>query len=323
MLQGMIVYKAPSWHKIGKAVNQTLSKEEMLEKADADYEVILSPVQVEDLRTGKFMTVDDRYVTGRLDPATLELQNWEVVKGRYQVVPNEVIIDKAIAIVNKSSGDAVLESVGTLDGGRKFFACVRTTQLTLSPDKKTQDIIDNHIVIMTSHDGSIPICYYNLDSRRINSTIYRISSNKDYASFCLRKRHTPNATDRLEEASEVLMMRDVWTKQIADSIEMLSVELRNYQVNDYLKKIWSLSKANTKKKREYTEFVHDRVKQLYDSQINSGTFGETKWALLNAICEFYDFHRNVDELDAIQQSFEIDNLVHRDKLSAYKILSEV
>jgi len=317
------VYKAPSWHKIGKAVNQTLSKEEMLEKADADYEVILSPVQVEDLRTGKFMTVDDRYVTGRLDPATLELQNWEVVKGRYQVVPNEVIIDKAIAIVNKSSGDAVLESVGTLDGGRKFFACVRTTQLTLSPDKKTQDIIDNHIVIMTSHDGSIPICYYNLDSRRINSTIYRISSNKDYASFCLRKRHTPNATDRLEEASEVLMMRDVWTKQIADSIEMLSVELRNYQVNDYLKKIWSLSKANTKKKREYTEFVHDRVKQLYDSQINSGTFGETKWALLNAICEFYDFHRNVDELDAIQQSFEIDNLVHRDKLSAYKILSEV
>jgi len=319
----MIVYKAPSWHKIGKAVNQTLSKEEMLEKADADYEVILSPVQVEDLRTGKFMTVDDRYVTGRLDPATLELQNWEVVKGRYQVVPNEVIIDKAIAIVNKSSGDAVLESVGTLDGGRKFFACVRTTQLTLSPDKKTQDIIDNHIVIMTSHDGSIPICYYNLDSRRINSTIYRISSNKDYASFCLRKRHTPNATDRLEEASEVLMMRDVWTKQIADSIEILSVELRNYQVNDYLKKIWSLSKANTKKKREYTEFVHDRVKQLYDSQINSGTFGETKWALLNAICEFYDFHRNVDELDAIQQSFEIDNLVHRDKLSAYKILSEV
>ena len=319
----MIVYKAPSWHKIGKAVNQTLSKEEMLKKADADYEVILSPVQVEDLRTGKFVTVDDRYVTGRLDPTTLELQNWEVVKGRYQVVPNEVIIDKAIAIVNKSSGDAVLESVGTLDGGRKFFACVRTTQLTLSPDKKTQDIIDNYIVIMTSHDGSIPICYYNLDSRRINSTIYRISSSKDYASFCLRKRHTPNATDRLEEASEVLMMRDIWTKQIADSIEMLSVELRNYQVNDYLKKIWSLSKANTKKKREYTEFVHDRVKQLYDSQINSGTFGETKWALLNAICEFYDFHRNVDELDAIQQSFEIDNLVHRDKLSAYKILSEV
>ena len=319
----MIVYKAPSWHKIGKAVNQTLSKEEMLKKADADYEVILSPVQVEDLRTGKFVTVDDRYVTGRLDPTTLELQNWEVVKGRYQVVPNEVIIDKAIAIVNKSSGDAVLESVGTLDGGRKFFACVRTTQLTLSPDNKTQDIIDNHIVIMTSHDGSIPICYYNLDSRRINSTIYRISSNKDYASFCLRKRHTPNATDRLEEASEVLMMRDVWTKQIADSIEMLSVELRNYQVNDYLKKIWSLSKANTKKKREYTEFVHDRVKQLYDSRLNSGTFGETKWALLNAICEFYDFHRNVDELDAIQQSFEIDNLVHRDKLSAYKILSEV
>lgn len=316
------MYKPPTWHKIGQAVNQTLSKEEMLKKADADYEVILSPVQVEDLTTGKFVTVEDRYVTGRLDPITLELQNWEVVKGRYQVVPNEIIIDKAIAIVNRSSGDAVLESVGTLDGGRKFFACVRTTQLTLSPHKRAQDIIDNYIVIMTSHDGSIPICYYNLDARRINSTIYRFSSSTDYASFSLRKRHTPNATDRLEEASEVLMMRDVWTKEISEAIKTLSVELRNYQVNDYLKKIWSFSNANTKKKREYTEFVHDRVKQLYDSRINSGTFGETKWALFNAICEFYDFHRNVDEHDAIQQSFEIDNLVHRDKLLAYKILAE-
>jgi|TARA_B100001250_G_C19774190_1_gene778747 phage/plasmid-like protein (TIGR03299 family) len=316
------VYKPPTWHKIGQAVNETLSKEDMLKKADADYEVILSPVQVEDLTTGKFVTVEDRYVTGRLDPITLELWNWEVVKGRYQVVPNEVIIDKAIAIVNKSSGNAVLESVGTLDGGRKFFASVRTTQLTLSPDMSTTDIIDNYIVIMTSHDGSIPICYYNLDSRRINSTIYRVSSDKDYAFFSLRKRHTPNATDRLEEASEVLMMRDVWTKQISNSIESLSVELRDYQVNEYLRKIWSFSKANTKKKREYTEFVHDRVKQLYQSKINSGTFGDTKWSLFNAICEFYDFHRNVDELDAIQQSFEIDNLVHRDKLTAYKILAE-
>lgn len=316
------MYKPPTWHKIGQAVNQTLSKEEMLKKADADYEVILSPVQVEDLTTGKFVTVEDRYVTGRLDPITLELQNWEVVKGRYQVVPNEVIIDKAIAIVNRSSGDAALESVGTLDGGRKFFACVRTTQLTLSPSTKTQDVVDNYIVIMTSHDGSIPICYYNLDARRINSSIYRFSSSTDYASFSLRKRHTPNATDRLEEASEVLMMRDVWTKELSNGIKTLSVELRNYQVNDYLKKIWSFSNANTKKKREYTEYVHDRVKQLYDSKINSGTFGETKWALFNAICEFYDFHRNVDEHDAIQQSFEIDNLVHRDKLLAYKILAE-
>tara|TARA_Y100000004_G_scaffold164857_1_gene195269 strand:+ start:13 stop:984 length:972 start_codon:yes stop_codon:yes gene_type:complete len=322
MLQGMIVYKAPSWHKIGKAVNQTLSKEEMLKKADADYEVILSPVQVEDLRTGKFMTVEDRYVTGRLDPATLELQNWEVVKGRYQVVPNEVIIDKAIAIVNKSSGDAVLESVGTLDGGRKFFACVRTTQLTLSPNKTNDDVIDNYIVIMTSHDGSIPICYYNLDARRINSTIYRFSPISEHASFSLRKRHTPNATDRLEEASEVLMMRDVWTKDLADVIKIMSVELKDYQVNDYLKKLWSFLDANTKKKREYTEFVHERVKQLYDSKINSGLFGKTKWALYNSICEFYDFHRNVDEFDAVQQSFEIDNLVHRDKVVAYKILTE-
>ena len=307
------MYKAPAWHKIGKAVNQTLSKEDMLKKADADYEVILSPVQVEDLRTGKFVTVEDRYVTGRLDPTTMELQNWEVVKGRYQVVPNDVIIDKAIAIVNRSSGEAVLESVGTLDGGRKFFACVRTTQLTLSPDKTKEDVIDNYIVIMTSHDGSIPICYYNLDSRRINSAIYRFSPISDYASFSLRKRHTPNATDRLEEASEVLMMRDVWTRELSDVIKIMSVELRDYQVNDYLKKLWSFSTANTKKKREYTEFVHERVKQLYDSRLNSQ---------YNAICEFYDFHRNVDELDAIQQSFEIDNLVHRDKLVAYKILTE-
>jgi len=316
------MHKAPTWHKIGCAVNPTLSKEEMLKKADADYEVILSPVQVEDLRTGDFVTVEDRYVTGRLDPETLDLINWEVVKGRYQVVPNDLIIEKALAIVSRSSGLGVLESVGTLDGGRKFFASVRTTQLTLTPDKKTEDHIDNYIVVMTSHDGSIPICYYNLDVRRMNSTVYRITPSFDYSSFSLRKRHTPNVKDRLEEASEVLMTRDVWTKELTNAITTLSVELRDYQINEYLRKMWNFSDANTKKKREYTEFIHERVKQLFEARANAGTFGKTKWALFSAICEFYDFHRNVEELDAIQQSFEIDNLVHRDKLVAYKILAE-
>jgi hypothetical protein len=69
----MIMYKAPTWHKIGEAVNQTLSKEEMLKKLMPIMKLYLSPVQVEDLRTGKFVTVEDRYVTGRLDPITIRV----------------------------------------------------------------------------------------------------------------------------------------------------------------------------------------------------------------------------------------------------------
>ncbi len=312
---------APPWHKLGYAVTSDLPKERLLREAHADYDVILSPVQVEDVTNGKFVTVEDRFVTGRVDPDTLDLVNWEVVKGRYQVIPNDVILDKAIAIVSSSGNEATLDSVGVLDGGRKFFATIRTTQLNLHPkETDVPDVVDNYIVVMTSHDGSIPICYYNLDIRRSSSCVYRIAPDSALSDFSLRKRHTPHATDRLEEATQVLNMRNQWTKELTTAIEDLSVPLKDYQIHYVLDNKWSFDKANTKKKREYAESVHEMVKDLYMSDRNAGTFGETKWALYNAICEFYDFHRNIDELEGIQQSFELDNFVHREKISVFKSL---
>ncbi len=312
---------SPPWHKLGYPVPNAMSKERLLREAHADYDVILSPVQVEDVIGGKFVTVEDRFVTGRVDPDTLELVNWEVVKGRYQVIPNETILDKAMAIVSASNNEAALDSVGVLDGGRKFYVTIRTTQLNLHPKNVSEsDTVDNYIVVMTSHDGSIPICYYNLDIRRSTSCVYRIAPDSALSDFSLRKRHTPHATDRLEEAAQVINMRNQWTKELTTAIEDLSAPLRDYQVFQVLSSKWSLEKANTKKKREYAEGVHELIMDLCNSERNVGTFGETKWALYNAICEFYDFHRNIDELESIQQSFELDNFVHREKISVFKTL---
>jgi len=309
------------WHSLGYAVSGHESKDELLKNANADYNVILSPVQVEDVKSGKFVTVEDRFVTGRIDPATLELKNWEVVKGRYQVIPNDVILDKALAIVSASGNEAALDSVGVLDDGRKFYATIRTTQLNLhTKSQEEADLVDNYIVVMTSHDGSIPICYYNLDVRRSTSCIYRIFPDSATSDFSIRKRHTPNVSDKLEEASQVLNMRNQWTTEMSTSISDLSVAVKDYQIRYVLNDRWSLEKANTKKKREYAESVHELVLDIYKSDKNVGTFGETKWALYNAICEFYDFHRNIDSIESVQQSFEIDNFVHREKIAVFRKL---
>ena len=44
----------------------------------------------------------------------------------------------------------------------KFFVAMSFGAVSLKVND-AESIIDNFLVLMSSHDGSIPICYYNLD----------------------------------------------------------------------------------------------------------------------------------------------------------------
>jgi hypothetical protein len=66
----------------------------------------------------------------------------------------------------------------------------------------------------------------------------------------------------------------------------LSTPVSNNYIELVLETIWPIRTANTEKKREHIESVHDKVRELYASERNSGSYGPTKWALLNAMMEY-------------------------------------
>ena len=294
------------------------STDAVLAGAKADYDVVANQVYVFDRFIDSFVAVPNRYVTGREVDGRLE--NWEVVKERYAIEPNVKILRRATNLVNKYGGLATLRGCGVLDEGRKFFAVLHTGSLSIKTLSKETDIIDNYIVVMSSHDGSIPICYYNLDSRRSTNTTYRFNESKT-CDFSMRKRHTPSEANLDGEAKEVMSMRKAWSQHVVENVSSLCAPVSALYVSAVLDKVWPLSSVSTEKKREHLEAVHETVKQLYGEARNSGMYGHSKWALLNSISEYIDFHRNIPDMEAAQHSLEMDNFSHRLKLEVHKCLS--
>tara|TARA_R110000787_G_scaffold246405_1_gene352160 strand:- start:261 stop:1220 length:960 start_codon:yes stop_codon:yes gene_type:complete len=300
----------------------TYEVDNILRKGLADYLVVTNPIFVYDRFQMAYVQIPNRFATGRevSDGDTCRLDSWEVVKDRYEVEQSQKILSRAISLVNKYGDAAKLMGCGVLDEGRKFFAVVHTGSLSIKLANGQTDVVDSYVVVMSSHDGSIPICYYNLDSRRSTHSVYRFSASKE-CEFSIRKRHTPSEADLDGEAKEVLNMRAAWSQHVVGTISSMSVPISEAYITTTLETMWPLQTANTEKKREHIESVHSRVKTLYLAPHNSGAYGPSKWALFNAMTEYIDFHRNIPDREAAQHALEIDNFSHRLKLEVHKCMS--
>lgn len=313
---------ADSWRSLVKPISYG-DHDSTLSRCNGDYEVVLKPVHVYDEFQGKFVEVSDRYCTGRVvrDASSSKghrLESWEVVKDRYVVVPNRDILQRAEQIVDAYNGKAALDGCGVLDGGRKFFVSIATGSLEILSSGRI-DHIDSYLIAMTSHDGSIPICYYSLDVRRKTNSVYRFN-HSDY-DFTLRKRHTPNHGDNSIEISEAINLRTQWTTALKSVMNSFLRPISDQDFDRVLSSEWDVDNAGSKSKREHIESVLNTINDLYKSDHNVGMFGHSKWAAFNAICEYIDFHRNIKSIEAAQHSIEIDNYSHRLKVSLFNELS--
>ncbi len=306
-----------SWLSLASPIFENQSDEEILANANADYKVSLKPVTLWDSLNDSLVDLKKRFVTCRPNPNGLHWDYWEVVKERYEVVQNSDLLERAKGIVSRTNGKAKLHSCGVLDDGRKFFVAMSFGSISLKV-KDTTSIIDSFLVLISSHDGSIPICYYSLDVNRGRNTVYRVSSNT--YDFDLRKRHTKNLKGHEVEASEAIELRKNWSTAITEAVSALQKPIGPSMKKEAMDLVASTEKANTKKKREHAEDVHSKIEELFRKDYNSGLFGETRWAFYNAIIEYIDFYRDIDPLDAAQHTLEIDNYSHRLKVRVFDTL---
>lgn len=296
---------------ISAVVDDTSTIESLLLESKADYNVVLNQVYVFDKFKDTFVAIPNRFVTGREIDGSLD--NWEVVKERYNIEQNERILRRAFRIADKSGGSAKVLGCGSIDDGRKFFVVVNTSSVSFRCSSGKNDYIDNYIVVITSHDGSLPICYYNLDVRRETGVVYRLPDSSE-AEFSIRKRHTPSEANIEEEVAEALEMRRRWTKHLSATIQTLFRPMNSFQTKEFLETIWPISTASTEKRREHAEAVHGCITELLSAQHNHGCFGHCSWSVYNAASEYIDFHRDIPDLESSQHMLELDNYSHRIKV---------
>lgn len=286
------------WHHLGTPMRGLQTIEPMLEAAHADFEVLVTRVAAVD-DTGNLIygpdglpvIIEDSRATVRRD-IDGTYGGLTTVGTRFVPTQNRETLERALAVVGATAGDAVIDTVGVLRGGARFFASIDLGPLVLDPTGAA-DRIERYLLVFNGHDGKVPITYANTDLRAVCQNTVTMGLNRAARTF--KARHTRNSVDfMVEDAREVLAISVDWAKEfkaMAESMMGIAVPQSSARLDRVLDAAFPVkSDASDLQKRNRDETV-TLVKALYGNDKNIGKVGANGWAAYNAVVEYLDHYR--------------------------------
>ena len=196
--------KQKAWHGLGTIVEQYPTSAEAIRYAGLDYEVIKSPLFTcqrnetigdnGEIVEGGQIPVPNHYATVRTDNHAV----LGVVGKDYEIVQNRNAFEFFDAIVG--GGDGILyETAGALGKGERIFI---TAKLPGYIKVGHQDMIEQYLMLTTSHDGLGSITAAFTPVRVVcQNTLNAALRNH---SNSIKIRHTASANDRLKQAHTLM-----------------------------------------------------------------------------------------------------------------------
>ena len=300
--------------------------EAMLEASGANYEVRLTNVAAVD-NDGNFILdkfghpiiIEDSRATIR-DNGDGTLDSLSTVGTRYVVKQNKEVAERALAVVGASAGEAVVDTAGVLQGGKRFFMTLDLGALVIDP-MGVNDKIKRFLVVSTGHDGVWPVRYANTDIRAVCNNTVRLGLSEAERVFVAR--HTKNIDSAFEDAREVLRISVDWAKNfkiMAEEMLSIAVPKDSAKVDKVLSKVFPEKKDETERQRNNRERTNLIIRSIYDSDKNAGGFGYNGWSLYNAVGEYLDHHRDADPSERAVASLDDNSWVTRTKLVTHSAI---
>jgi phage/plasmid-like protein (TIGR03299 family) len=222
---------AAPWHGLGEKLD-AISTADALRQGGLDFNVQKLP-NVHILPDGngllKEIVSDTSFFTYRAD--TNFVLGSKLGKD-YTVLQNIEALNLVDEILQQ--GRATIETAGSIDEGRKVFICLKVNE----PIKVGEsDIVNQYILLATSHDGSMSITATPTNVRVVcNNTLTAALRG---AKGAIKIRHTSNAGMRLTEAAKVLGLIHNNTAANEDNYnQMREHELSSAQMFDYFGNIY-------------------------------------------------------------------------------------
>lgn len=312
------------WHMLGKKMQGLQTLDAMLEAAQADYQVVLTKVAIVDDAGNLITNPDGSPVIVEDSKATVRVNDdgsfnpLATVGNRYEVQQNREVLERALAVVGASTGDAVIDTCGVLKGGARFFSTIDLGSLIIDPTG-VNDKIARYLVVSHGHDGFWPIRYANTDIRAVcqNTVILGLKQ----AERVFTARHTRNADEYLKTAQEALHMSTEWAKAFKENAEQMlsiSVPQSSANVDRVINAVFPIAKDETDRQRRNREQINGTIRSIYSSPKNAGGFGFNGWSIYNSVVEFLDHHRNASVEDRANATIDENSWVTRAKLTAQK-----
>jgi phage/plasmid-like protein (TIGR03299 family) len=263
--------------------------------------------------------VDDSRATIRVN-SDGTFDGLSTVGTRFVVQQNRECLERALAIVGASKGDAVVDTCGVLNGGREFFACLDLGALIIDPNG-VNDKIERYLLVRNGHDGKTAITYANTSIRTVckNTVIAGLAS----ARSTFTARHTRNADSAIEDAQEVLRLSTDWAmnfQKMAESLLSIPVPAGSPKLDKLIDGVFPAKKGESDQQRKNREDIGLTVRGLYVNDKNAGGYGFNAWSAYNAVVEYLDHYRDAKPEDRAISSMDINSWVSRKKLDAQKLV---
>lgn len=311
------------WHRLGTAVPNGATVEQMLDAAYCNYDVFTTNVAAVDAQgnmlygsDGRPVIIEDSRATIRSNPDG-SFRGISTVGTRYVVQQNREVLERAVAVAKIMRGlqddDSIrVDACGSIGGGREFFATIHLGSSTVDPFG-IADRLDEYLIVRNGHDGKTPITFVNTPIRAVCKNAILVAVNESQRRVTAR--HTKNADYVVNDGMSVARQ---WadlsrkTKQIAE--EMVRISIRN---NDVVAETARsvLSRGAGKKSLKHLDSTVDSIVNLYSSNRNSARYGTNGWSLYNSVVEYLDHEREADASDRAETTMDSTSWVSKKKLA--------
>lgn len=323
------------WHRLGTQVRDGDNDlDGMLAASQTGFTVKVRPVIACDDNGQPLLNPDGTFVYitnsratvaeelhGMTDDGSLVMQynGLATVGTRYQSVDNRVVAERAQTIVAASNGSAVWETMGALDGGRRFFGCIDLGTTVLDV-RGTEDALTRYLAVLHSHDGTTPVVFIPTNVRIVCANTEALALRSAKRKF--KTRHTINgmafSDDEARKALDI-------SADFAEAFKLAAEELIRVDADEaFLRKViaevWPVDEDASDTIKKNAEEREGQMMALWTSERNAGGFDACGWIVLNTIGEWLDHHRSDDVEAMALTSMNPDSWVTAKKLEAHRAI---
>lgn len=280
--------RVPAWHKKGTITDGAMTASEALQLTGLDGTVSVSEQPVSTTVNGQQLTIDNKFITYR-DHAKHGLTALGVVGNRYTPIQDSDAFEFLNYLADESG--AVFETAGALGHGERVFMSMKFPESMKLANG--QDLVDNYIVAVNSHDGTTSFNVVVTPVRVVCQNTVRLALRKATNKVSLR--HTANATQKVQQARDTLGIVFKYQEEFQREVDrLLAVDMSEQDFSKFVETLVPLPSSKDASQREIATVERKRgeITQLWNAPTQANVAG-TGWAAYNAVVEWSDWVKRI------------------------------
>lgn len=331
---GMVGRGQPAWHNLFPVVEGTKTLAEALEISGmGGWHMELVPLTVT-MPDGSEHIIPEQYVNTRVVAEDRPDPNGKrepiaIVGDRYAVTQNEESFGVGDAIVGR--GSATVDTMGSLDGGRKVFASFLLPREFIIDERGIADRVESWLLAASSHDGSLQNTWGATQTRVVCQNTLTIALSGMPNTY--KVRHTKNQEYNIAEARELLKIQYQYSEQFErEAKAMFETEANSNTFDSIIAATFGAvpdpkvkdGKVTNQSKITRAENLRDELHDIRSGATNVG-IKDTAWGAFNAIDEYLDYYRQTrgDDANIFKAHLDFNGPVVKSKQTAWEATKEL